>query len=924
VDYTITSPPRSRPNIPNNEDLESANSSIIGVLLLITIVMVMGGIVSLVLTSQPLPDKVPIAYLSVSQSHERVELSNKAGDTLSSKSIAIVVDGVDRTNEFRKPENTLDWGTLHTGEHIYYDSPQEPKSVQVLYVGNSGKYLLASSGPATDTPITIIPSPTPVPTIPVAATPTVLQIIPGSGYNNTSVNIINVTGTAFLNGATIKLNGTGFSDIPATDVTVVSPEQITCSFNLSGLPAGFRNVVVTNSDGNNGMLAGGFRVDHAGIRSIADFVATPTNGTAPLTVQFNDTSTNSMVSWAWTFGDGGISNIQNAIHQYTNPGTYTVNLTVTNADGSDCKIKTNYIIVTSKNSITSQNLVANFTSNVTQIPVNGFVQFYDNSTNSPTRWQWTFGDDLFYDTHQNPVHQYINPGVFSVHLTVTNADGSASEIKTKYIQVMKVNHAPVLTQITNQTTTVGIPLTFIVTASDLDNDRLTYSAGGLPTGATFDPATRTFAWTPLDGMAGNYSVTFTVSDGALTDSETNRIMVNSRPKIPPTAQFTANTVQGQAPLTLQFTDRSVSAGTTSYQWDMNNDGVVDYTTRNPGHTYQTSGTYTVKLTVTNASGSDSEIKTNYIKVSSPEVVSSSTLYLTDFGIKGDGSDETAKLKSAFDYAASHSIKAIVFPAGKTIGINNYVETPENLEYIGNGCTIKLINNAVINHENCFIYFHAGSYVHNLIFDGNDANQGGTSTNGIMLYTNDRFENNEVKNVGAYSIYTYTGDNILINNNVVHDSRQYGIATSGEGFPSVSDYSNNITITNNIIYNCGQVGIKIRQTSNSLVKGNIITIPTSRYDDAPTGIRLYSFDGANHHITITNNQISGPGDGSIAISSDDSANSYISITNNQVTNANTGIKIKFNNGIITGNSITYRSTCIANSGSGNTVSGNSCN
>jgi parallel beta-helix repeat protein len=306
------------------------------------------------------------------------------------------------------------------------------------------------------------------------------------------------------------------------------------------------------------------------------------------------------------------------------------------------------------------------------------------------------------------------------------------------------------------------------------------------------------------------------------------------------------------------------------------------------------------------------------------VVSSSSLYLTDFGIKGDGSDETAKLKSALTYAASHSIKAIIFPAGKTIGINTVVETPENLEYIGNGCTIKLVNNAAVNHEGCFIYFHAGSYVHNLIFDGNDANQGGSSTNGIMLYTNDRFEDNEVKNVGAYSIYTYKGDNILINNNVIHDTRQYGIGTSGEGFPTVNDYSNNITITNNKIYNCGQVGIKIRQTSNSLIKGNIITVPTSRYDDAPAGIRLYSLDGANNHITITENQISGPGDGSIAISSDDSANSYISITNNKITNANTGIKINFNNGVITGNTITYRSACIANKGSGNTVSGNSCN
>ena len=91
-----------RPNIPNTKDLDSAHSSIIGVLLLITIVMVMGGIVSLVLTSQPLPDKVPIAYLSVSHTNERVELFNKAGDTLTSTSIAIVVDGY-RQNE-RIPE----------------------------------------------------------------------------------------------------------------------------------------------------------------------------------------------------------------------------------------------------------------------------------------------------------------------------------------------------------------------------------------------------------------------------------------------------------------------------------------------------------------------------------------------------------------------------------------------------------------------------------------------------------------------------------------------------------------------------------------------------------------------------------------------------------------------------------------------------
>ena len=90
----------------------------------------------------------------------------------------------------------------------------------------------------------------------------------------------------------------------------------------------------------------------------------------------------------------------------------------------------------------------------------------------------------------------------------------------------------------------------------------------------------------------------------------------------PAAQFSASTTQGKTPLAVQFTDASVSAGTTSYAWDVNNDGITDYTVKNPVHTYSAAGTYTVKLTVTNASGSDSEIKTGYITATPPAIVGS--------------------------------------------------------------------------------------------------------------------------------------------------------------------------------------------------------------------------------------------------------------------------------------------------------------
>jgi len=76
---------------------------------------------------------------------------------------------------------------------------------------------------------------------------------------------------------------------------------------------------------------------------VAAFSGTPTSGTIPLTVVFTDASTNSPTSWAWTFGDGGTSALQNPSHTYTTAGTYTVVLTATNAYGSDSETKTGYI-----------------------------------------------------------------------------------------------------------------------------------------------------------------------------------------------------------------------------------------------------------------------------------------------------------------------------------------------------------------------------------------------------------------------------------------------------------------------------------------------------------------------------------------------------------------------------------------------------
>jgi len=67
---------------------------------------------------------------------------------------------------------------------------------------------------------------------------------------------------------------------------------------------------------------------------------------------------------------------------------------------------------------------------------------------------------------------------------------------------------------------------------------------------------------------------------------------------------------GEVPLTVQFTDTSIGINTTSWQWDFQNDGIIDSTEQNPSFTYYTTGQTTVRLVVNNGQGS--RVKFEYI------------------------------------------------------------------------------------------------------------------------------------------------------------------------------------------------------------------------------------------------------------------------------------------------------------------------
>ncbi len=131
------------------------------------------------------------------------------------------------------------------------------------------------------------------------------------------------------------------------------------------------------------------------------------------------------------------------------------------------------------------------------------------------------------------------PGVFNFKVRVS--DGEANTDAPITLTVREVNVAPVLAAIGNKTVAEEKLLTFTATATDHDIpvQTLTFSlAGNIPAGASIDPSTGVFTWTPT-GAQGPASYTFdvVVSDGSLTDSETITVTVTDA--TPPTSAVQA-------------------------------------------------------------------------------------------------------------------------------------------------------------------------------------------------------------------------------------------------------------------------------------------------------------------------------------------------------------------------------------------------
>ena len=288
-------------------------------------------------------------------------------------------------------------------------------------------------------------------------------------------------------------------------------------------------LIITDNDGETASAQQTITVESANQQPSVNFSYSPSNPAESESVQFSANATDpdgNIADYTWSFGNGATASGSSPSHTYSEPGEYTVELTVTD-NGGKSATATQTISIKDVN----QQPTVSFSYSPTNPDEDQSVQFTADASDPDGNiadYSWSFGDGSS-ASGSSPSHTYSEPEEYTVELTVTD-NGGKSATATQTISIRNVNKKPTVDlEFEPESAQEGSTVTFTAEANDPDG-RITEYEWEFDDGSTGSGSS---VYHTFDDP-GEYDVTLTVEDNSgaeASDSEEIAIDPSPEPQI---------------------------------------------------------------------------------------------------------------------------------------------------------------------------------------------------------------------------------------------------------------------------------------------------------------------------------------------------------------------------------------------------------
>ncbi len=310
---------------------------------------------------------------------------------------------------------------------------------------------------------------------------------------------------------------------------------------------------------------------------------------------FTNTTSGIITNSFWSFGDGTTTTLNNPSKSFSNAGDYDVKLIVTNSNGCIDSIVKTVTVVSGPVATFSVNGNTSCSSTLN-------VNLNNSSTGIGNTYFWNFGDGTN-STQTSPSKTYATASSYIIRLVATNSSGCKDSTERSVTFASK----PTATFSVNNSSQCTDNNMFTFTNNSVGGSSYSWNFGDGFTSNAMNP-TKQYA------SAGTYTVKLVVTNASgCKDSLSQVVLVLSKP----VADFTiSGGTSCSSSLTIQLINLS-SGSSPAYSWDFG-DGSTS-TSTNPSKSYTSSGTYTIKLVVTNGNGCKDSTTLNFTLGTKPVV-----------------------------------------------------------------------------------------------------------------------------------------------------------------------------------------------------------------------------------------------------------------------------------------------------------------